>query len=399
MPVPLLDLTRQYAALQEEIESAVCGLMRRQQFILGPEVEGFEQELAAACGAEHAVGVSSGTDGQLALLMALGFGPGDAVVTTPFTFFATAGGLYRLGIEPVFCDIRPDTFNLDVAALAHLLSELPTHSDGGKASHRGHRIRAVLPVHLFGQCAEMKEMKRVADAADCLLIEDAAQAIGAWDEGGQAGTLGIASWLSFFPSKNLGGFGDGGAVLCRDSALAERLKNFRNHGMDAPYSHAHVGGNFRLDALQAVVLRKKLPHLGEWNRLRREHAAFYRSAWEAAGLEDRLVAPVERTGTPGRPRHIYHQYVVRVPDRDGLKRHLDLAGIGNAIYYPCPLHLQPCFAGLGYRAGDFPVAEQATREVLALPIFPELRESEREEVASEVTAFLLGSDSRHPGPE
>jgi len=391
MAVPLLDLKRQYASLEAEIEPDLRRLLRSQQFILGPEVEAFENELKTACGAPHCVGVSSGTDGQLAILMALGWGEGDAVILPPFTFFATAGGLHRLGIEPLFCDIDPVSFNLDPVALQALLSLLP-RKQGRPVSPRGNVIRAVLPVHLFGQCADMERIGRLAEEHDCRVIEDAAQAIGAWQGERQAGSLGLASWFSFFPSKNLGAFGDGGAVTCLNGDLAERIRSIRNHGMTRTYHHELVGGNFRLAALQALVLRKKLPHLAEWTSKRREHAAFYTQYWESEGVADRIQAPREVNHSTDGPAHIYHQYVIRTPERDALKAKLDGEGIGNAIYYPIPLHLQECFRSLGYREGDFPVSEQACREVLALPVFPELTEVERLEVAEAVVRFARQLD-------
>jgi len=387
MRVPLLDLTRQYADLADSIEPEVQRLCRSQQFILGPEVERFETELAAHTGAAHCVGVSSGTDGQLALLMAMGLGAGDAVVTTPFTFFATAGCLHRLGIEILFADIDPETFNLDPQAVERLLNQL-RYRNGSLWSERGNQVRCLLPVHLFGQCADMTAINQLAARFELDVIEDSAQAIGAFYGGQQAGAMGRASWFSFFPSKNLGAFGDAGAVTCQEPDLAERIRAIRNHGMTAPYTHTGVGGNFRLDALQALVLRKKLPHLNRWTELRRAHASYYNQQWEERAIQDRVCGPRIAHESSFGPAHIYHQYVIRSRHRDALKAHLDERGIGNAIYYPTPLHQQPCFASLGYGAGACPVSEQASREVLALPVFPELTEEERHAVVEEVVGFF-----------
>ena len=362
MTVPLLDLKAQYAPLREEIRAAIDRVCDSQQFILGPEVSALEEEVAAFSGVRFGVGMSSGTDALLVALMALDVRPGDEVVTTPYSFFATAGVVARLGARPVFVDIDPGTFNLDVRALRQAITP---------------RTRAVIPVHLFGRCVDMGA---VLDAAGPVpVVEDAAQAIGARDDAGRiAGASGRMGCLSFFPSKNLGAFGDGGMVLTNDAATAERLRILRVHGSQPKYYHKVVGGNFRLDALQAAVLRVKLKHLAAWSRKRRENADRYR----------RLLAGVKAVVLPSdAPGHIYNQFVVRVPRRPELQAHLSKAGIGTEVYYPVPLHRQECFAGLGYKEGDFPESERAARETLALPIYPELTEAQQTTVADAIAAF------------
>ena len=400
MLVPLLDLKRQYAPLREQIETRVCEVMASQQFILGPAVEQFEEAVRAACGARCAVGMSSGTDAQLAALMALGIGPGDAVITTPYTFFATAGCISRVGARPVFVDIDPETLNLSPAALTHYLDHVACHNaDGTLRTPTGERLRATVPVHLFGLCADMGSIAFASRRAGLSVLEDASQAFGAEyrypeDEPAltaQAGTMGEMGWFSFFPSKNLGAFGDGGLLTARDPAVAPRLRAMRMHGMETQYYHQFVGGNFRLDALQAAVLAVKLPHLPAWSAARRERANVYRELFAAAGLLEKIRLPAE----PYRDRgvmnhHIYHQYVVRVAaaERDPLRAHLTAHGIGNAIYYPLALHQQECFRSLGYREGDFPAAEAAARESLALPVFPELTRDEQRVVVESVASFF-----------
>ena len=357
MRVPTLDLRAQHARIRGEIEAALARVFESQRFILGPEVAAFERELATYCGAGHAVGLSSGTDALLAALMALGVGPGDDVVTSPYSFFATAGAIWRLGARPVFADIDPATFNLDPEATRRALTP---------------RTRAVIVVHLFGQCAELPEL------GDIPIVEDAAQAIGARLGDRRAGALGRIGCFSFFPSKNLGGAGDGGAVTTDDPALAERVRALRSHGAIVKYHHELVGGNFRLDELQAAVLRVKLRHLDRWIEERRAHAAAYRAD---LGRLRGVTPPAERHF------HTYNQLVVRAARRDALAEHLRRREIETAIYYPRPLHLQPCFAGLDLPAGRFPVAEAASRETLALPIFPELTVEARQAVCAAVAAF------------
>ncbi|HEX7597957.1 MAG TPA: DegT/DnrJ/EryC1/StrS family aminotransferase [Polyangia bacterium] len=354
MKVPLLDVKAQNAPLRGELLESMMRVLDSGGFILGPEVEAFEKELAAALGVARAIGVSSGTDALLVALMALGVGPGDEVVTTPLSFYATVGCIARLHARPVFADIEPESFNLDPRAAETAC--------GGKT-------RAVIPVHLFGRPARLPKV-------DLPVLEDAAQSIGASRLGG------IMSCLSFFPSKNLGAFGDGGAVLCDDVQLADKVALLRAHGSRPKYVHQLVGGNFRLDALQAAILRVKLPHLSRWTAARRINADRYRSLFAAtAGMPPELRVPQD---VPG---HIYNQFVIRAPRRDALREHLTKQGIGTEVYYPLALHLQPCFVDLGYREGAFPHAEAATKEVLALPIFPELTEVQQAYVVAQIAAF------------
>lgn len=398
MPVPLLDLKRQYAPLREQIETSVGALMAGQQFILGPAVEQFEEMVRAACGAGCAVGMSSGTDAQLAALMALGIGPGDAVLTTPYTFFATAGCLSRVGARPVFVDVDPDTLNLSPTALAHYLGAIARRDESGALrTPTGERLRAIIPVHLFGLCADMDPILRLARDSGLPVLEDASQAIGAeyplatGNRPAQAGTMGAMGWFSFFPSKNLGAFGDGGLLTARDPTAAPHLRAMRMHGMATQYYHQFVGGNFRLDALQAAVLAIKLPRLAAWSTARRERANVYRQLFAEAGLLEKVRLPAEPYAGRGvTNHHVYHQYVVRVAAgvRDALRAHLTAHGIGNAIYYPLALHQQECFRSLGYREGDFPAAEAAARESLALPVFPELTDDEQRAVVAAVAAFF-----------
>jgi dTDP-4-amino-4,6-dideoxygalactose transaminase len=366
MAVPLLDLTRQYQPLRDEIRAAIDEVCDSQRFILGPEVEAFEHQAADALGAAHAVGVSSGTDALLIALMALEIGPGDEVVLPTFTFFATAGVVARLGATPVFVDIDPADFCLDPEQVAERVSP---------------RTRAVIPVHLFGQSADLDAVR--AAAGEVPIIEDCAQSWGATYAGRIGGSIGTMGAFSFFPSKNLGGFGDGGLVTTGDPELTLKLKELRMHGQSGPYLHPEVGGNFRLDALQAAVLRVKLRHVSSWIEGRRENACTYAGLFADAGLEDVVTQPAAIEGRG----HTYNQYVVRVPRRDELRAFLSERGIGCSVYYPLPLHLQPCFRGLGHSEGDLPVAEQASREVLALPVFPELTEDELAEVVSTIASF------------
>jgi dTDP-4-amino-4,6-dideoxygalactose transaminase len=368
--VPLLDLQAQYAPLRQPLLDAVTRVCDSQRFIGGPEVEGLERELCATLGYPHALGLSSGTDAVLAALMALEIGPGDEVITPTYSFFATAGCVVRAGATPVLVDIEADTFNIDVpAALAAITP----------------RTKAIIPVHLFGQCADMAPLIEAARGRGIAVIEDAAQAIGCEYHGRPAGTWGEIGCFSFFPSKNLGAFGDAGFVSTTDAALARKLKLIRTHGMEPKYYHHLVGANFRLDALQAAVLRVKLPHLQSWSNARRANAARYRALFADASLTE-VALPVE---APGRT-HIYNQFVVRVPDRDGLRQHLDRAGIGTEVYYPVPFHLQDCFAGLGYQAGAFPVAEAAAVSSVALPIYPELTPQQQQAVVEAIRSFYRG---------
>lgn len=376
-PVPLLDLKKQYATLKDEMLRVTAEVYESQGFILGPRVEAFEKAVAAYVGARHAIGMSSGTDAQLAVMMALGVGPGDDVVTSPYTFFASAGAVARLGARPVFVDIDPDTFNLDPAKLEKALTA---------------KTKAIQPVHLYGQCADMDPIREIAKKKGIHVLEDACQSLGAGYKGVKAGALGDSCAFSFFPSKNLGGFGDGGMVTTSDDALAANLKAMRMHGETSRYHHKFVGGNFRLDALQAAVLHVKLPHLDGWAEARRANSKdIERRYLEAGGL------PFERGGLKF-PReaagryHVFNQFVVRVGGgrRDSLKDQLAAKGIGCAIYYPVPLHLQECFASLGRKAGDFPESERAAKETLALPVFPELEDAQKAFLAATLAEFSKG---------
>jgi dTDP-4-amino-4,6-dideoxygalactose transaminase len=365
--VPLLDLKGQYRSIRAEIDAAVARVIESQHFIMGPEVTALEAEVAAYAGAAHGVGMSSGTDALLAALMALEVGPGDEVIVPAYTFFATAGVVSRLGATPVFIDIDPVSFNVSADGIERALTP---------------RTRAAIPVHLYGRVCDMQPIMELARDRRFAVIEDAAQAIGATTAAGAgAGSIGDMGCFSFFPSKNLGGFGDGGMVVTQDGELAERLRLLRTHGMAPKYYHAVVGGNFRLDALQAAVLRVKLPHLDGWAAARQRNAQRYRALFAAAGL-DRVVTLPEDV-----PGHVYNQFVIRVPRRDELQAHLRGRGVGTEIYYPVPLHLQACFGGLGYGPGSLPVAEAAARETLALPIFPELEDAQLEHVVSAASEF------------
>ena len=375
--VPALDLKAQYRAIRDEVDRAIRSVVDSQHFVLGPEVAAFEAEAAAYCGARFAVGCASGSDALLLPLLAWGVGPGDEVVTSPYSFFATAGAVWRTGARPVFVDIEPDTFNLDPGRLAAAITP---------------RTRAILPVHLFGQAADMDPIRAVADAYNLPVLEDAAQAIGAEYHGRRAGTLGRCAAFSFYPSKNLGGYGDAGMVTTDDPALARRLARLRVHGMEPKYYHHEVGFNSRLDALQAAVLRVKLRHIDAWTAARRAVADRYRDLLAADGLADRVLAPVERPGHV----HVYNQFVVRVPEgsRDPLRAHLAARGIGTEVYYPIPLHLQPCFAPLHHRPGDFPRAEAAAGQTLALPIYPELTLAAQRRVVAAIAEFLRDAARR-----
>ena len=384
MQVPLLDLKPQYQPLAAEIRAAIGRVCASQHFILGPAVKGLEAGVAAYCQCRHGIGVSSGTDALLLALMALGIGAGDAVITSPFTFFATAGTIARTGARPLFCDIDPLTFNIAPAAVAELL-ESECEQRAGELIHRGSgtRVRALMPVHLYGQLADMVPLIDTARRYGLKVIEDAAQAIGAADgEQGRAGSFGDIGCLSFFPTKNLGAFGDAGMCVTNDATLAERMEVMRVHGGKPKYYHALIGGNFRIDELQAAVLNVKLPHLDDWTAARQRNAAFYDRAFARAQLADAVRTPPIRPGG----RHIYNQYVIRARDRDALRQHLAESGVGTEIYYPVPLHLQQCFAYLGHRAGDYPVSEQAAAETLALPIFPELTETQLQYVVDSIAA-------------
>lgn len=366
MKVPQLNLAGQYAALREETEQAVLRVLASQQFILGPEVEALERDVAAYAGAAYAVACASGTDALLLALMALDVGPGDEVITSPFTFFATAGCIHRLGAKPVFADIEPDSFNLDPKQVARRINS---------------KTRAIVPVHLYGRIANMDEIVSMARGCQIPVIEDAAQALGARLAGRMAGTFGAVGCYSFYPTKNLGGAGEGGMVVTNDARLADRMRRLRSHGSHERYFHDEVGINSRLNEIQAAVLRVKLQRLEDWNRARREHAARY---------DEALRGVVEVPGRAPAGSHVYHQYVVRTRGRDELREHLTGRGIGTAIYYPLPLHLQKCFAHLGHAAGDFPQAEAAAQEVLALPMYPELTDEARNYVSSTIAEWAAG---------
>ena len=368
--VPLLDLQAQYAPLREEILAAIARVCDSQRFIMGPEIEAFEEEMARMLGVRHAIAVSSGTDSLLLALMALDVKAGDEVVTSTYSFFATAGSIARLGAKPVLVDIDETTFNLDPEQLSAAITP---------------KTKAILPVHLFGLGADMDPILDIAARAYVPVIEDAAQAIGASYKSRLLGGLGAAGCFSFFPSKNLGAFGDAGLLTTNDDGLAKQAKLLRNHGMEPRYYHHIVGANFRMDALQAAVLRVKAPHLAEWTARRRANATRYRMLFRDAGLLDRVTLPSE----PPDRWHIFNQFVIRTADRDGLKAHLDERGIGAEIYYPVPFHLQPCFANLGYRRGDFPRAERAATESLALPIYGELTAAQQEIVVAAIGDYVL----------
>ena len=383
-PVPLLDLKAQYQTIRAEVQEAIERVVASQYFILGPEVDALEKEVAAYSQCAHGVGVSSGTDALLVALMVIGLEPGDEVITTPYSFFATAGSIARLGAIPVFVDIEPKTYNLDPAGIEAALTA---------------RTRAILPVHLFGQMADMEPIVEIAQRHGLYVIEDAAQAIGAEYSGQRAGSMGHLGCFSFFPSKNLGGFGDGGMVVCNDGDLAERVRLLRGHGAKPKYYHQVVGGNFRLDALQAAVLRVKLKYLEEWTAARQRNAATYRrlfgegdGADEGRGGSDGESDGAGRGGSVGLPvelpdrRHIYNQFVIRTAvGRDELLSHLKANQIGCEVYYPVALHRQECFTGLGYGPGSLPESEAAAQQTLALPIYPELTETQQQTVVRAVT--------------
>ncbi len=385
MKIPLLDLKAQFAEIRDEVMPLIDEVCASQQFILGDHVRALEAELAAYTGCAHGIGVSSGTDALLLALMALGIGPGDEVITSPFTFFATAGVIARVGARPIFCDIDAATFNLSPAAVREFIERHGETRDGRLRNRvTGGRIAALMPVHLYGQTADMDPLMDIARSHRLRVIEDAAQAIGSeYLRGVRAGSVGDVGCFSFFPSKNLGAFGDAGLCTANNADLAEHLRILRVHGGKPKYYHAFIGGNFRIDELQAAVLRVKLKHLDGWTEGRRRNAAFYDAAFAAAGLNETVVTPPAKPGC----RHIYNQYVVRVRDRDALRARLAERSIGTEIYYPVPLHLQSCFEYLGHRRGDFPQAERAATETLALPIYPELGIDQLERVVASIAEF------------
>ncbi|MFC1538111.1 DegT/DnrJ/EryC1/StrS family aminotransferase [Candidatus Latescibacterota bacterium] len=368
MKIPLLDLKAQYDTLRDEIESVVKEVFESQYFILGPKVKEFEDKVAEYCTTKHAVGCASGSDAILLTLMALGIGPGDEVITTPYTFFATTGSIVRLGAKPVYCDIKPDTFNIDPDGIESLINE---------------KTKAILVVHLYGLMADMDSIKAIADKYSIPVIEDAAQSIGSTSHGRRAGTIGIAGCISFFPAKNLGGAGDGGMVVSNNSELSEKISILRVHGSKPKYYHSLIGINSRLDALQAVVLQVKLKYLDTWSKKRSENADYYTALFKDKGLCDKVITPP----VPDGYGHIYNQYVIRVKDRNTLRDYLAEHGVASEIYYPVPLHLQECFAYLGYKPGEMPVSEEAADTTLALPVYSELTNEMQEYVVDTIAEF------------
>jgi dTDP-4-amino-4,6-dideoxygalactose transaminase len=375
MKIPLLDLVAQHQTIRDDMLEAVTRVFDSQQFIMGAGVESFEQEIAAYCKVKHAIGCASGSDALLLALMALEVGPGDEVVTTAFTFFASTSAITRLGARPIFVDIARDDFNLNIDLLERAINP---------------KTKAIMPIHLYGQCAPMEEILMLAARHQIPVVEDAAQALGAVYDSptikGRAGTLGAVGCFSFFPSKNLGGAGDGGMMTTNDAALAAQLRLLRTHGMEPKYYHKIVGVNSRLDALQAAVLSVKLKRLDQWNDARRANAELYQQLFAAAGVEE-VVLPKSLSGRG----HIFHQYTIRCERRDELRSWLQAAGVGSDIYYPVPLHLQECFRFLGYRSGDLPETERASEECLSLPIYPELTSDQQHYIVEKIAAFYRGT--------
>ena len=371
MPIPLIDLKSQFEPLRDQIRADIDRVMDAQQFVLGAEVKSLEEEIAQYSNTKQAIGCASGSDALLLALMALNVKAGDEIITTPFTFFATSSAVARLGARPVFVDIDPRTYNIDATKIEAAITP---------------RTRALVPVHMYGQCADMDPLIEIGKRHGIPIVEDAAQAIGAEDRGRRAGSMGLLGCFSFYPTKNLGGAGDGGMIVASDDALAERLRALRVHGGVTEYLHTEIGINSRLDALQAVVLRVKLPHLDRWSNERRNKADKYNELFAEANLPYEVVTPFIRPDG----RHIFHQYVVRVPaHRDALMSHLSKCGIGTKIYYPVPLHLQDCFSYLGYKAGDFPESERAAQETFALPVYPELTTEQQSYVVDSFRSFAI----------
>ena len=393
MRVPLLDLSGQYRSLEQEIRAATDEVLASQRFILGPKLGEFEKAMAEYCATPHAIGVSSGTDALLAVFMALEIGLGDAVITTAYSFFATSGCIARVGATPVLIDIDAETYNISTSALRQYIDKRCQIVEGKLVNENRQLVRALVPAHLFGLCCDMNELLAVAREHNLVLVEDAAQAIGAEfpleNGAAKAGAMGDAGCFSFYPSKNLGAAGDAGLIVCHHDEFADRLRACRQHGMEARYKHQFVGGNFRLDELQAAILKVKLPHLDSWSAARREAAKFYSSEFQRAGLSEKIRLPVEPYAKSGlRNHHIYHQYVIRVPGRDALREHLSKREIETAIYYPLALHEQPCFEYLGYKGDEFPEAARAARETLALPIYPEISRDAQKYVVNCIAEFL-----------
>lgn len=385
MHVPLLDLKAQYSTIKAEVEAALAEVMESQHFILGPKVEHCEYAIAQYSGCSHAVGVSSGTDALLACLMAENIGSGDEVITTPYTFFATVGAIARVGATPVFVDIDPVTYNLDPLQISSKVTS---------------RTRAIIPVHLYGQMADMDTVMALAGKHDLVVIEDAAQAIGAESRGRRAGSIGHYGCFSFFPSKNLGAAGDGGMIVTNDARRAEKLKCLRAHGSKPKYHHKIVGGNFRLDAVQAAVVSAKLPHLDQWTDARQRNARKYDQLFSESGLATAgHGSPHVSLPSVVTDRHIFNQYVIRVSGRDPLQKYLQERGIGTEVYYPVPMHLQECFAYLGHGVGAYPESERAANETLALPIYPELSEAQLRYVVESIRDFVEASPVREDGSQ
>jgi len=394
MRVPLLDLSEQYAALAGPIRAEIDEVLASQQFILGPKVEAFEKAISRYCGSPHAIGVSSGTDALLAVFMALGLGPGDAVITSAYSFFATGGCIARVGATPIFIDIDPSTYNISTKSLEqYLTNSCSRHNDGSLRGPKGEKLRAIVPVHLYGLCCEMDAIHEISERFQLEVIEDAAQALGAeypfQGTKAKAGAMGEVGTFSFYPTKNLGAAGDAGMVICREEALASRVRLCRQHGMEQRYFHHFIGGNFRLDEIQAAILAVKFQFLDDWSAARRGVADIYREEFKQLGLTDRITLPAEPYRQSGLTNHhIYHQYVIRTSQRDALREHLTQKEIGTAIYYPLALHEQDCFSYLAYRVADFPEAERAARETLALPMYPELSRDKQRYVAEAIAEFF-----------
>jgi len=367
MTIPLVDLKAQYLSIKDEMDAAIHRVVDSTSFIMGPDVRAFEEEFARFCGVQHAVGVDSGTAALHLAFLACDIGPGDEVITTPHTFIATIGMLGRVGARPVFVDIDPRTYNMDPARIEAAITE---------------RTKAILPVHLYGQPAEMDPILEIADRHGLKVIEDAAQAHGAEYKGRRAGSMGHVAVFSFYPGKNLGAYGDAGALVTDDGETAEKVRLWRNHGRRDKYEHLLQGFNYRIDTLQAAILQVKLAHLEEWNEARRRHVAIYREL--LSDLD--LVLPYE----PEHVRAVYHLFVIRLPERDALREHLKARGISTGIHYPIPLHLQPAYRHLGHKEGDFPITEECARQVLSLPLYPELAQAQIEEVARSVKEFMEG---------
>lgn len=381
MNVPLLDLKRRYNLIKEEIDKATEKVLNSQHFILGEEVKQLEKELSKYCNTKYAVAVASGTDALLLSLITLGIGRGDFVITSPFTFFATAGAIHNVGAIPVFVDIKPDTYNIDPKKIKDLLEEKTFHSQ--RLNIEISKIKAILPVHLYGQMSDMEPIIDIANKYNLEVIEDACQAIGAEYKGKKAGSIGSMGCFSFFPTKNLGAYGDGGMVTTNDKGLMEKLRGLRVHGAENGYYHLSIGYNSRLDTIQAAILLAELPYLDDWNKKRNEHAEFYSDL-----LKD--IEEIDCPNIAGERNHIFHQYTIRVKNnkRDKLMSFLSKKSIGSKVYYPLPLHLQKCFNSLGYKKGDSPISETAAKEVLSLPIFPELTKEEIKYVCDSIKSFM-----------